>query len=463
VTTGPRAPDTESVWQTYLGLAPERTVATGSRPPHRATDSMSASGARDGRPVQVAYPKRSELRRAERGRRGSDRRPLGGRPSGFGPHPAHPGQHSHSSRGGRPTEPRPGPTPPLLDGWPLPEPRRDTPSAGLTTARLSPEPPPHSPATGTPLIQWGTSPLLPQKPDELRTPDDDPFTAAAPETNPRGLSLGADTAPVTRVTDALAPAGPVTSSMDPAVWAPDVEPRRRGRRRDAETAEPSARSRRGATRTLPVMVRGKAGAARLLVLALVVGFEGVAITSMTRTNVRSAPDPADGEFVGASAVLAEAGTRHRAAAQATAEALALAQAQQESGGAKVADAMRQAQAAADRVKAAAQARARALRNAQRNPKAIARIMVADRGWSASQFTCLDKLWIKESQWNYRAQNPSSGAYGIPQALPGTKMASAGSDWRTNPVTQIEWGLDYIADRYGTPCAAWGHSQDVGWY
>ena len=96
-------------------------------------------------------------------------------------------------------------------------------------------------------------------------------------------------------------------------------------------------------------------------------------------------------------------------------------------------------------------------------KAIARAMVADRGWSSSQFGCLDRLWEKESGWNYRAQNPSSGAYGIPQALPGSKMASAGSDWRSNPATQIEWGIGYIADRYGTPCSAWAHSQANNWY
>ena len=71
--------------------------------------------------------------------------------------------------------------------------------------------------------------------------------------------------------------------------------------------------------------------------------------------------------------------------------------------------------------------------------------------------------MRESRWDYRAMNPSSGAYGIPQSLPGSKMASAGSDWRTNPVTQIRWGLGYIAVRYGTPCGAWAHSESVGWY
>ncbi len=98
-----------------------------------------------------------------------------------------------------------------------------------------------------------------------------------------------------------------------------------------------------------------------------------------------------------------------------------------------------------------------------SPRAIAQQLLAARGWGSDQWTCLDALWQRESNWNPYAQNPSSGAYGIPQALPGSKMGSAGSDWRTNPATQITWGLNYIAGRYGTPCGAWGHSQSVGWY
>jgi hypothetical protein len=115
------------------------------------------------------------------------------------------------------------------------------------------------------------------------------------------------------------------------------------------------------------------------------------------------------------------------------------------------------------VKAAAERRARAMRDAQRNPQSVARLLAADRGWGSGQFSCLVSLWNRESRWNYRAYNPSSGAYGIPQALPGSKMGSVAADWRTNPVTQIRWGLNYIADRYGTPCGAWGHSQATGWY
>ncbi|MFD6949344.1 hypothetical protein A6A08_12670 [Nocardiopsis sp. TSRI0078] len=97
-------------------------------------------------------------------------------------------------------------------------------------------------------------------------------------------------------------------------------------------------------------------------------------------------------------------------------------------------------------------------------KEIALQMVLDEGWAASEFhDCLEPLWEKESNWNHTAENPSSGAYGIPQSLPGSKMASHGDDWRTNPATQIAWGIDYIKGRYGNPCGAWSHSQANNWY
>jgi len=89
--------------------------------------------------------------------------------------------------------------------------------------------------------------------------------------------------------------------------------------------------------------------------------------------------------------------------------------------------------------------------------------VTARGWSDAQWTCLDKLWTLESNWNYRETNDSSGAYGIPQALPGTKMGTVAGDWRTNIATQVTWGLQYIAGRYGTPCGAWAHSRAHNWY
>jgi len=100
---------------------------------------------------------------------------------------------------------------------------------------------------------------------------------------------------------------------------------------------------------------------------------------------------------------------------------------------------------------------------QSDPRDIARALMGDYGFSQDQFGCLDSLWIRESNWNPLAHNPSSGAHGIPQSLPGSKMASVGADWYDNPVTQIKWGLGYIRDRYGSPCSAWGHSQATGWY
>lgn len=85
------------------------------------------------------------------------------------------------------------------------------------------------------------------------------------------------------------------------------------------------------------------------------------------------------------------------------------------------------------------------------------------GWSGDEWACLDALWKRESNWSHTAENKSSGAYGIPQSLPGSKMATFGADWRTNASTQIKWGLSYINGRYGTPCGAWGHSERKGWY
>ena len=95
-------------------------------------------------------------------------------------------------------------------------------------------------------------------------------------------------------------------------------------------------------------------------------------------------------------------------------------------------------------------------------RAIGKRMMLQR-WPITQWPALNSLWTKESGWNTRALNKSSGAYGIPQSLPGSKMASAGSDWRTNPATQIKWGLGYIASRYGSPSKAWSHSIRTNWY
>jgi hypothetical protein len=151
--------------------------------------------------------------------------------------------------------------------------------------------------------------------------------------------------------------------------------------------------------------------------------------------------------------------------------------------AKAAEAKAAAKAAAERhaaaVKAAAAAAAaganqQAAQSAQTtatqstatpsgSPEQIAQQMLGQFGWSASQFSCLQPLWYHESGWNVTAENPGSGAYGIPQALPGSQMASAGPDWQTNAATQIKWGLTYIQSRYGSPCGAWAHEQADNWY
>lgn len=93
---------------------------------------------------------------------------------------------------------------------------------------------------------------------------------------------------------------------------------------------------------------------------------------------------------------------------------------------------------------------------------IARELLAARGWSG-QWSCLNSLINRESGWNVHATNASSGAYGIPQALPAGKMSSAGADWRDNPRTQLVWMMGYIKSTYSTPCGAWAHSQRTGWY
>jgi hypothetical protein len=115
------------------------------------------------------------------------------------------------------------------------------------------------------------------------------------------------------------------------------------------------------------------------------------------------------------------------------------------------------------------ARARALANrgyepGVTDPKEIARQILNNKfGYGSSQFDCFNNIIMRESMWRVNATNPSSGAYGIPQALPGSKMASEGSDWRTNPGTQIIWGIKYMKDRYGSPCAAWSFKSANGWY
>ncbi len=213
------------------------------------------------------------------------------------------------------------------------------------------------------------------------------------------------------------------------------------------------------------------GATGLAVVAALSG--GVALASAessgaapTAATDLSASLSADGTSIVSRPVapVPDQAAQSRAAASAQRAGLAAAAHRRQLAAAAAAEAAR-ARVAAERREAAA----RASRDLQRariaasDPRTIARGLVSARGWSDSEYSCLDKLWSKESGWQTEADNPSSSAYGIPQALPGSKMASAGDDWRTSATTQITWGLDYIDDRYGTPCSAWSHSRGSNWY
>jgi hypothetical protein len=153
------------------------------------------------------------------------------------------------------------------------------------------------------------------------------------------------------------------------------------------------------------------------------------------------------------------------AAKAAAAKAAAAKAAAAKAAAAKAAAAKSAQQAAAR-KAAAQ-RAQSARQAATtpsgSPQQIAERMLGQFGWSSSQFSCLQPLWEHESGWSVTAENPTSGAYGIPQSLPGAQMASAGADWQSNAATQIRWGLTYIQGRYGSPCGAWAHEESDNWY
>ncbi len=154
----------------------------------------------------------------------------------------------------------------------------------------------------------------------------------------------------------------------------------------------------------------------------------------------------------------------RAAARAAAERAARRRAAQQAAAQQAAAQQAAAQQAAAQ-QAAAQQAATETAVAQvpsGTPQRIAELMLVQFGWSG-QFSCLSALWGQESGWNVYAENPSSGAYGIPQALPGSKMAAAGANWQTDAATQISWGLGYIRASYGSPCAAWGHEEAAGWY
>ena len=155
-----------------------------------------------------------------------------------------------------------------------------------------------------------------------------------------------------------------------------------------------------------------------------------------------------------------------AAQQAADEQAAAAEAEAQAAAAREAEAAAAAAAAAEQAAAEEAARVATASVPLDDPagaKAYAASVLGSHGWDASQMTCLDTLWNKESEWLTSATNASSGAYGIPQALPGTKLAAAGGDWQTNYRTQVNWGLTYIESRYGSPCSALNFHYANNWY
>ena len=238
--------------------------------------------------------------------------------------------------------------------------------------------------------------------------------------------------------------------------------------------------------TLPTVMSTKRGrlitvaAAGTLTLATVMSVAGV-----TLSTGASAAGTADAYMTSVGASAATVQTSDQASASSSLQQAFIASktraiqaehqqevAAQKAAAAKAAEAAKAAKAKADAAKAAkARAAADAAVRKQAasvatpsgSPRQIAQQMLSQYGWSSSQFSCLNPLWMHESGWSVSAENPSSGAYGIPQALPGSQMATAGGDWHTNAATQIKWGLTYIQDRYGSPCGAWAHEQSIGWY
>ena len=203
--------------------------------------------------------------------------------------------------------------------------------------------------------------------------------------------------------------------------------------------------------------------APVLALPAEAGIQALALSADAADLVDQRSDAGRAVNVKASSVTQQATTAAaKAATEAATKAAADAAAAEAAG--KASDAAEDSAREAEAERAARDAQRQTLiDNAKQNPKAVARLLLPDFGFAASQFSCLDLLWTRESDWRYTATNRSSGAYGIPQSLPASKMANVGADYRTNPVTQIKWGLGYIQERYDTPCGAWAHSQATGWY
>ena len=188
-----------------------------------------------------------------------------------------------------------------------------------------------------------------------------------------------------------------------------------------------------------------------------------AVTAAAMTVPPSAPAAQAGVmFSGSAAANLDVATQHQGEAAAQRPVMAAA-AQADAKASAVRKAAAAKRAAAKKAAAARLARQRTAAGPSGSPRQVARAMLGQFGWSGSEFSCLEPLWGHESGWSVSASNPSSGAYGIPQALPGSRMSSAGPDWQSSAATQIKWGLDYIQSTYGSPCGAWSHEQSDGWY
>jgi len=210
----------------------------------------------------------------------------------------------------------------------------------------------------------------------------------------------------------------------------------------------------GAADAYLAVVHGHQGATRAAQADAMSGAQLVIGSERARFGLQHSENVAAAKAAAANAAAAKAAlaARQAAARQAAAKQAAAKQAAAKQAAAK--------QAAAQPTQAVA---ARQAAEPSGSPQQIAQQMLGQFGWSGSQFSCLEPLWERESGWDVTAENPSSGAYGIPQALSGSLMASAGPDWQTDAATQIRWGLTYIQGRYGSPCGAWAHEEADGWY
>lgn len=194
-------------------------------------------------------------------------------------------------------------------------------------------------------------------------------------------------------------------------------------------------------------------------------FSGVAVAA-TGLAVSSGIVTKDGGLTdSASAALASAGSAHKPRTTTTGGSASVDLSDREQGTSRSADRRTTADALQDKgldQRPGGQA-TRTEDLTDQDPRSIARALLPQYGFSSDQFGCLDSLYVSESDWDVHADNPYSSAYGIPQALPGSKMASAGPNWEHDAATQIRWGLEYIRSSYGTPCSAWAFKQSHNWY